>query len=577
MTGISVPYAGYYTFDLPGPVAMTFGNDIYLKVKYYTPGYSQPIPVELVLPGYSSGAVIQSSVAWISPNGTNWTPIGSGTSYPYDLCIRAYTANESPAPVTTLGTLSGCPNNNILLPLTVTGFTSITSINLRIEYDTTKLNYISYANANPLLTGITVTEEPLTGNMSKLTVRWIGSTPQTIASGGKLLDFNFYYVNGTTAVSFNNSSNYGWDCEYGDQNRGPLFDNPTSSYYINGQVSLDTTVQPGIYGQSQLCYSDTTSTYSTEPGMNNYLWTVSSGGYFVGPTDTNAVQVQWTHRGSDSLSVNYTTPAGCSAQSPTYFNVHIDSLPHAASAITGVSVICTGDPVAQYSVDSIQYATTFIWSLPYGATIIAGEFTNIITVSFSNDAQSGIISVYGNNLCGNGITSPPFPVTVIQVPYPPVIEQQGDSLVSNVLYGNQWYNLSGPLEGDTGRYYAPPVSDYYYDIVTEDGCSSAASNIVYFVMTGIGNGNNSSITVFPNPTRDELNIRISLPSSSELTIKLLNSLGEEQKFYSSDKLQSGINLLKMDLSTFPPGIYFLNISAGSGDQQQNQFFKVIVQ
>lgn len=577
MTGISVPYAGYYTFDLSEPLTMTSGNDLYFKVKYSTPGYNLPIPVESVYPGYSSGAVIQSSVAWISPNGTNWTPIGNGTSYPYDLCIRAYTAIESPAPVTTAGTVLACPSNNILLPLTVTGFTSITSLKLRLEYDTTNLNYISFANANTALTGITVTEEPLSGSVNKLTIRWTGSSPQTISSGGKLLDLNFYYVNGTTAVNFNNSSNYGLDCEYGDQNRSPLFDNPTATYYFNGQVSFDTTIQPTITGDSLLCYQTSPNTYSTEAGMNNYLWTVTSGGTFVGATDTNVVQVQWNHRGMHTLSVNYMTPAGCTAASPTNFNVQVDSLPDPASEITGTSVICVSDSTFQYSVDSIPYAYTYVWSLPPGATIISGEYTNVITVSFSNDAQSGDFVVYGNNLCGNGTSSPPFSVTIVQPPYPPVIEQQGDSLVSNVANGNQWYNLSGPITGATGQYYVPTATDYYYDIVTENGCSSAASNMVYFVMTGIGNETASSIKVFPNPTWIELNILISQPISSDITILLFNSLGKEQKAYFFPNIRPGSNLLRLDLNSLTPGIYFLNINEGSGDRQQNQFFKVIVQ
>ena len=560
ITGISVPYAGYYTFDLPAPVAMTSGNDIYIKVKYYTPGYNLPIPVESVYPGYSSAAVIQSSVAWISPNGTNWSPVGSGTSYPYDLCIRAYTATESPAPITTAANTLGCPGNNLLVPITVTGFNSITSLILRLEYDTTNLNYISFANANPQLTGISVTEENVNGPTNKLTIRWSGATSQTIASGGKLLDLNLYYAGGTTALNFNNSSNYGMDCEYADQNRSPLFDNPTATYYINGQVSVDTTVHPTISGPLQLCYHNATDAYTTESGMNNYTWTISAGGGFVGPTDTNVVQVQWNRKGTHTLSVNYTTPSGCTSSSPTSISVVVDSLPYHAGPITGPSTICVGDSSVVYSVDSIPFATAYVWTLPPGATIVDGQNTRIITVSFSNDAQSGNLQVYGNNLCGNGTPSPAFEITVTQPPYPPSIQQNGDSLVSDVITGNQWYNLSGPIAGETGQYFAPQVNDYYYDIVTQNGCSSAASNIVYFVLTAIRETGDRAVSVFPNPADDKLNLRFYLEKGSEVRFDLINGFGVTALSSASGMIPAGDHSMVLDLTPLKNGVYLLKVN-----------------
>jgi hypothetical protein len=42
--------------------------------------------------------------------------------------------------------------------------------------------------------------------------------------------------------------------------------------------------------------------------------------------------------------------------------------------------------------------------------------TNSITVNYGTNALSGNIFVYGNNLCGNGPSSPPFAVTVAPLP-----------------------------------------------------------------------------------------------------------------------------------------------------------------
>lgn len=81
---------GYYSFDLNNPILLSNGEDFYIRVKYQTPGYLYPIPIEAASAGYISNPVIESGKCWISSNGLSWTQIGNGTPDPYDLCIKAY-------------------------------------------------------------------------------------------------------------------------------------------------------------------------------------------------------------------------------------------------------------------------------------------------------------------------------------------------------------------------------------------------------------------------------------------------------------------------------------------------------
>jgi C1A family cysteine protease len=89
ISGQVCTYAGYYTFDLPTPVNMSPGNDFYVKVKYYSPGAGYPIPIEVAIVGYCT-PTIETGRCWLSLTGSSWTKIGTGTFYPWDLCIRAY-------------------------------------------------------------------------------------------------------------------------------------------------------------------------------------------------------------------------------------------------------------------------------------------------------------------------------------------------------------------------------------------------------------------------------------------------------------------------------------------------------
>ncbi|MBN1180874.1 MAG: T9SS type A sorting domain-containing protein, partial [Bacteroidales bacterium] len=90
--GIVCGYPGYYTFDISAPVE----GDFYVKVKYYTPGYNYPIPIETEIEGYSKPVIEDPGINWISNDGEKWEEIGLNIEdKEMDLTIRAYTVTEN--------------------------------------------------------------------------------------------------------------------------------------------------------------------------------------------------------------------------------------------------------------------------------------------------------------------------------------------------------------------------------------------------------------------------------------------------------------------------------------------------
>lgn len=82
-------FPGFYTFDLPTYV----NDDFYIKIKYYTPGFEYPIPIEQFINEYAD-PVIDTSVNWISPDGINWNSCNpDSTDDGENLTIRAYAVN----------------------------------------------------------------------------------------------------------------------------------------------------------------------------------------------------------------------------------------------------------------------------------------------------------------------------------------------------------------------------------------------------------------------------------------------------------------------------------------------------
>ena len=87
-----VLYPGYYTFDIKADIS----GDFYVKVKYDMNGYEYPLPVETTISGYAEPEIETSGTNWFSPDGKQWSSLGSDVDSPYDLCIRAYTRKKDP-------------------------------------------------------------------------------------------------------------------------------------------------------------------------------------------------------------------------------------------------------------------------------------------------------------------------------------------------------------------------------------------------------------------------------------------------------------------------------------------------
>ena len=418
ITNIPTPLNGFYSWDLPTPLNIPIGNSFYIRAKYYTPGYNTPIPVEAVVEDWSSGAVILSDVGWISPDGNSWTPIGNSTSYPFNLCILAYAANEPAAPVTTAGSVTACPNTPITIPLTVTNFTNITGLSLRLNYDASMLTYTSFSNVNSVLSGLTVTDSLVSGTTHKLMFNLQGTSAQTIASGGLIADLHFTYISGSPVLTFDNVDDLGWDCRYFDSQRSPLYDNPTATYYVNGQVTASTPPTPTITGPASACMNSTGNVYTTQAGMTNYLWNFSAGATITagGTTTSHTITITWTASGSQWVSVNYKNSYGCSAANATVYPVTVNSLP--VPSIAGNNNVCVGTSGVVYTTQPGM--SNYIWGVTLGGTITAGgtSTSNSVTVTWNTAGTKSVTVNYTNSFGCTAVSPANYQVTVNPLPQP---------------------------------------------------------------------------------------------------------------------------------------------------------------
>jgi PKD repeat protein len=170
------------------------------------------------------------------------------------------------------------------------------------------------------------------------------------------------------------------------------------------------------------CLNQTALVYSTQTGMSNYIWTVTSGGIITagGNTGDPSVTVTWNSVGPQNVTVSYTDPAtGCSAAGSTVFPVDVKPLPVPTITSTA-SIVCVNSSGNIYTTQTGK--TDYNWTIPDGSgTIIAGQGTYLVTVSWTLPGIHSICVTYkDNNLCEAVAPGGCYTVTVNALPVPTI-------------------------------------------------------------------------------------------------------------------------------------------------------------
>jgi hypothetical protein len=327
-------------------------------------------------------------------------------------------------------------------------------------------------------------------------------------------------------------------------------------------VTVHPAAVPVIGSSNDPCVNSSGNQYITTTGMNNYQWSISNGGTIDNGLGTNTINVTWNAPGAQWVSVSYTNSFGCTTVTPTVYNLYVETPPNMAGAITGTPQLCAGTQGVSYSCPEVNNATSYQWNLPPGATITSGTGTNNITVNFSTAAQSGNITVSGVNRCGAGPPSPAYTVTVNPIPPAPVITASGPNLTSSANSGNQWFFEGTAIPNATGKYYTATQTGNYWCQVTLNGCTSPISNKIYIVITGVGENQLPSCSLYPSPNPGKFTLKMEYFQQEMAEITIRNLVGAVIWTHRA-LLTTDQNTITIQPEGITSGLYFVELKAGS--------------
>jgi hypothetical protein len=262
----------------------------------------------------------------------------------------------------------------------------------------------------------------------------------------------------------------------------------------------------------------------------------------AGSSTTNPIEVS----NNGTFNVTYTDPVtNCSATSSNEV-ITFNALP-ANPIISLVGVTCEGETVTL----STQYSTDLSWDLNESGT--ASTATTDVT-------QDGTYTVTYTDVATNCSSLSDKQITFTAKPAAPIIEQKGDSLITNPLQIVDWLDADGNVVF-TGDSYSPDrTPDQTFTAVATDGndCESDESDeVAYDHTVSIARYSQIDFAVFPNPATSELNVQVH--SSNAAGMYQIKDMAGRTVI--AVELVSGINTIS--LSEIQSGIYMLQNSVGN--------------
>jgi hypothetical protein len=277
-----------------------------------------------------------------------------------------------------------------------------------------------------------------------------------------------------------------------------------------------------------------------------------ANGYRYTPLYSTTIDVAATYSSPSPNTINISPNANTDQGAVYYLNIPIP--------VPGNYIIIT---------DCLDNSTIFLsenntalsypFSLPGVISVTGTYITDATPADSSTFPEKVFFPFFDMAVRLSGCAGPRIPV-VATAPVAPLIILSGDSLISSVATGNQWYLSGSPIFGDTSQIENPTLSGQYKTVVSYDGCA-LSSNSIAFPSSGSSSGPTIGLVSVQNPGNNGGSFHLSFFATTRdnTVISLTDMLGQRvyetmypaqlgqfsQMMYPGFLLASGIYVLKI--------------------------------
>jgi len=238
-----------------------------------------------------------------------------------------------------------------------------------------------------------------------------------------------------------------------------------------------------------------------------------------------------------------------------YYTISYTNTPGVCSTDNGYTVYESNDSVYYFLTASNRF------TLLYNFNALPGDTQIIYGNNMSGGEDSVVMKIDSVSLINiNGFNKKIFYTSYLMFsPYfyfeGPIIEDIG-----SIFFLFPQYTFCDPFHGPL-RCYEDTIIGLYQPFMPGSACDT----IIYLDVEELHAQN--IISLSPNPTTDFITIHYNSTSQKETTLSLFNLYG--QIVYSENP--EGLNEIKIDMRSFPAGIYFVKVS----DNEKEEVRKVV--
>jgi PKD repeat protein len=333
---------------------------------------------------------------------------------------------------------------------------------------------------------------------------------------------------------------------------------------------------------TELCYGNEVHFYDNSTGIiTSWEWEFAGGT----PATSSAENPVVTYNTPGIWGVTLTVGDGTTTNTASMMDyIYVHDNPEVPDPPSGLDEMCQDSPNSTYVVNNGSGPFGWIWEIvpeEAGTMIPAGVS---VEIDWNPDYAGMVeISVACENMCGTSDMSDPLGITILPLP-----GVAGDISGDDVVCQEQVAIYVSPAitDADDYEWMIDPAEAGSF-VISQNECtitwSDSYEGTAIINVRGVndcGNGDWSpdfdvlvqnctgvrsqgllnKIAIYPNPGNGLFNIDISDLQLGSFKVTIINSLGSAVYFQEFDQSEKS---LKIDLSNYPDGIYYLKLEDGS--------------